>query len=862
MFFGFTNSSLAGSGLSNLTFASRRIGRDRRGVVREMEGRMVALDRAQALVELGLDCRVLDANALFVALLGTTSDAILGQPYTALLTEAERAGPVFRQLQDRLSRSEPASARLQHVTRDNGALELRITFMPVTGDDGKVARLFGVATDETEIARNEGQLSAIDQVQSVIELGMDGKILTANKNFLAGVGYALEEVRGQHHSMFVDPPERATPEYRLFWEKLNRGETIVSAHKRIAKGGREFWSQAIYTPILDQNGKPFKVVGYITDVTEQKLVMANFQGQLAAIAKVQAVIEFSLDGKVLTANENFLTTLGYALEEIRGQHHSMFVDPAYRSSPEYRLFWDKLGRGDFDAGHYKRLAKGGREVWLQASYNPIFDASGKPFKVVKYATDITEQKLATANFEGQLAAIGKAQAVIEFGTDGKILTANENFLATLGYTLEEIRGQHHSMFVDPAHRTSPEYRLFWDKLGRGEFDAGQYKRIGKGGREVWLQASYNPILDMNGKPFKVVKYATNITEQKLATANFEGQLAAIGKAQAVIEFGIDGKVLFANENFLTALGYTLEEIRGQHHSLFVDPVFRASPDYRLFWDKLGRGEFDAGQYKRIGKGGREVWIQASYNPIFDLSGKPFKVVKYATDITEQKMSTANFEGQLAAIGKAQAVIEFGLDGKVLTANNNFLDHAWLHAGRNSRSASQHVRRSRVPDQPGLSAVLGQTWPRGTRRRSLQADRQRRPRGVAAGQLQPYLRSERQAVQGGKICHRHNRTKDGHRQFRGSACGHRQGAGGDRIRAGRKSNRPPTKTSSTPSGTRCLRSWAVTTASSLNRRLPEPPITARFGKSSGAGNTTPDNTSVLPRAAGRCGCRPATTRFST
>ena len=134
------------------------------------------------------------------------------------------------------------------------------------------------------------------------------------------------------------------------------------------------------------------------------------------------------------------------------------------------------------------------------------------------------------------------------------------------------------MFVDPAHRTSPEYRLFWDKLGRGEFDAGQYKRIGKGGREIWLQASYNPIFDMNGKPFKVVKYATNITEQKLATANFEGRACRrIGRAQAVIEFGIDGKVLFANENFLTALGYTLEEIRGQHHSLFVDPVFRASP---------------------------------------------------------------------------------------------------------------------------------------------------------------------------------------------------------------------------------------------------------------------------------------------
>jgi methyl-accepting chemotaxis protein len=240
---------------------------------------------------------------------------------------------------------------------------------------------------------------------------------------------------------------------------------------------------------------------------------ADFTGQLAAIGKSQAVIEFELDGKIRTANENFLTTVGYSLEEIRGQHHSMFVDPVYRSSSEYRLFWEKLGRGEYDAGQYKRIGKGGKEVWIQASYNPILDMHGKPFKVVKYATDITAQKMQAADFSGQLAAIGKAQAVIEFSMDGKILTANENFLSTLGYSLNEIRGQHHSMFAEPNYRTSNEYRQFWEKLGRGEYDAGQYKRIGKGGKEVWIQASYNPILDMNGKPFKVVKYATDVTAQ-------------------------------------------------------------------------------------------------------------------------------------------------------------------------------------------------------------------------------------------------------------------------------------------------------------------------------------------------------------
>jgi len=272
------------------------------------------------------------------------------------------------------------------------------------------------------------------------------------------------------------------------------------------------------------------LVGHVLewrDVTESRLN----EGMLAAINRVQAVIEFSLDGRVQNANENFLATLGYSLDEIRGQHHSMFVDPAYRQSPEYKAFWQKLARGEFDSGQYQRFGKGGKEVWIQASYNPILDRNGKPFKVVKYATDITAQKLASAEFEGQINAIDRAQAVISFTLEGKILTANENFLKTLGYSLDEIKGQHHSMFVDPSHRQSAEYRMFWEKLGRGEFDSGQYKRIGKGGKEVWIQATYNPILDMNGKPLKVVKFASDITEQVKARQVLE---LAVKQTQDVI----------------------------------------------------------------------------------------------------------------------------------------------------------------------------------------------------------------------------------------------------------------------------------------------------------------------------------------
>jgi methyl-accepting chemotaxis protein len=238
--------------------------------------------------------------------------------------------------------------------------------------------------------------------------------------------------------------------------------------------------------------------------------------------------------------------------------------------------------------------------------------------------------------QATLDAISRSQAVIEFAPGGTILTANANFLEVMGYTLEEISGQHHRIFVDPAEAAGADYRLFWERLDGGAFQSAEYKRIGKNGREVWIQASYNPVLGPDGKVAKVVKFATDVTQTKLASADWAGQLAAIARSQAVIEFTTDGEIITANDNFCRALGYGLEEIRGQHHRMFVSDAERSSPEYARFWAALARGEFQAAEYLRLGKGGREVWIQATYNPIFDLNGRVFKVVKYATDVTTRK----------------------------------------------------------------------------------------------------------------------------------------------------------------------------------------------------------------------------------
>ena len=365
--------------------------------------------------------------------------------------------------------------------------------------------------------------------------------------------------------------------------------------------------------------------------------------QAIAMNKSQAVIEFKLDGTIITANQNFLDAMGYRLDEVAGKHHQMFVTPELRDSPDYHAFWAKLNRGEYQAAEYKRLGKGGREVWIQASYNPILDGAGKPVKVIKFATDITERKIRNMEDAGKISAIGRAQAVIEFNLDGTIITANENFLATVGYGLDEIQGKHHSMFVAPSERDSAAYREFWAKLGRGEFQSAEYKRFGKGGKEVWILASYNPILDDAGKPFKVVKFASDVTAEKLKAANYAGQIEAIGKSQAVIEFSMDGNVLTANQNFLDALGYSLSEIQGKHHSLFMPHDQRDSDAYRTFWANLNRGEFQSGEYERVGKGGKQIWIQASYNPIRDLNGKPCKVVKYASDTTAQVVARMRSE---------------------------------------------------------------------------------------------------------------------------------------------------------------------------------------------------------------------------
>ena len=397
------------------------------------------------------------------------------------------------------------------------------------------------------------------------------------------------------------------------------------------------------------------------------------ESKFNALSRSLAIIEFDMDGVILDANDNFLKLLGYAAQDVVGKHHSMFVSAEDRDSASYRSLWRELSLGAFCVAEFRRVTKAGAEIWIQGSYNPVLGADGKPCKVVKLASDVTAEKLRSVDHAGQIAAISRSQGTIEFDLDGTIVSANGNFLDLMGYTAEEVVGRHHRMFVAPEEHESPSYQRFWERLRAGQPQSAEFKRYAKSGREVWIQASYNPILDFTGRVFKIVKFATDVTARKLADADAAGQIDAIGKAQAVIQFDLQGNITAANDLFLQTVGYEHDEVLGQHHSMFMPPEEAASLAYAQFWDDLRAGEHRSAEFRRVGKDQRIVWLQASYNPILDLNGVPFKIVKYATDVSSIVQQRQKFNLlSLVADETENSVVITDRQQRIIYVNNGFV----------------------------------------------------------------------------------------------------------------------------------------------------------------------------------------------
>ena len=251
----------------------------------------------------------------------------------------------------------------------------------------------------------------------------------------------------------------------------------------------------------------------LQEIERFSCALSEANAKLAAISRSMAMIEFTPDGIVLDANENFCSAMGYSVEEVRGKHHRIFCEEAFYRSEEYAKLWRDLARGEPVSGTFSRLNKSGKEIWLEASYMPVYGPDRQVSSVIKIASDISARVYEEHENESMLAAIGRSMAVIEFTPEGKVITANDNFLKTMHYSLNEIVGQHHSLFCHRSESESPNYRAFWASLNRGEYHSHRFERKDKFGHMVYLEASYNPLFDTKGRLYKVVKFASNITEQ-------------------------------------------------------------------------------------------------------------------------------------------------------------------------------------------------------------------------------------------------------------------------------------------------------------------------------------------------------------
>jgi methyl-accepting chemotaxis protein len=648
--------------------------------------------QGRATAGYAMDGTVLTVNELFCELSGHKADELLGQNHSILLSKVEANGEAYRSFWADLRAGKPCHGEYRRQRKDGQSFWVRASYIPLTDIHGKANKVIEIAVDVTveklRITELTCKISAIDRSQASAEYSPDGIVLSANANFLSLFGHESGQVLGQHHRLFCDAATAARPDYRAFWARLAQGEFESGEFKRLDATGKDLWIQATYNPILDLDGRVHKVVEYLTDVTEAKVRNSEFRSKVNAIDRSQAVVEFDLKGHVLHANEHFLKLMGYELGEVVGKHHMIFCESSYAKSQAYADFWSRLGTGEYDSNEYRRFTKMGKDVWIQATYNPILDASGKPFKVVKFAQDVTASKLRNAEFESLIKAVNRGQAVIEFDMDGKVITANPNFLKLMGYRLDEIVGRHHRMFCLEQEVSTPAYSAMWERLNRGEFDGGEYQRLGNNKKEVWISATYNPIFDINGKPIKVVKFANDITEARNNSAENEGKINAINRAQAVVEFDLDGNVLTANDNFLTLMGYAMREVEGKHHSMFCSAEHIVTTQYRDFWNALNRGNYLSGRFSRSGKYGRKVWLLATYNPILDQNGQVVKIVKFAMDVTDQ----VELEDQIQAQTKQ-------MEESMVILGENF-----KQINENTSAAQTIVTRTESEAQNSLAAL--------------------------------------------------------------------------------------------------------------------------------------------------------------
>ncbi|AKR43344.1 methyl-accepting chemotaxis protein [Methylophilus sp. TWE2] len=495
-----------------------------------------------------------------------------------------------------------------------------------------------------QVAEFSALRAEINKARAIVELDAKGKISHVNDNLCQSLGYQTNELVGQHHRSLLPQSESNTPEYEQFWAALQSGKSQVGSFKLVNKGRQDTWFQGYYAPVM-QGTQLRKVVAYLTDITADKQRNLLLQEEESALNQSFGVMECDMQGHILSCNDMFLAPLEFSHEEVIGKHVSMLIKASTSQSDEYKQMWENLRQGQNCKLEICRVSKSGKEYWFSSSYVPVKDDAGEPAKVKVYSYCVTEQKQLALDLQGQVAAINAAQGVIQFDLKGNILHANDNFLKLTGYTLAEVVGKHHAMFVSERYKNSQEYQDFWAKLGRGEEDAGVYHRYGKQGQDIWLQAAYSPIIGLDGQPYKVVKYATDITKAVLADKAQKAKAREAAMIKQALESSSNNLMVADNDGIITYMNSSTLELMRESASTFKELFPSFNPD-KLIGQNFDLFHKSPAHQRNLlasltGKHVAELPIGSMFfrltaNPLMDESGERIGSVVEWVNLTEEK----------------------------------------------------------------------------------------------------------------------------------------------------------------------------------------------------------------------------------
>lgn len=670
-------------------------------------GAFDALEDSVGVIEFNSDGIVINANDRAAMALEYYGEDITGKNHDALWDKSITMSQNYVEFWEKLREGRIVEGCYKHVGAEGNEIWLQSTYVPVKDDMGGVEKIVQCLMDITDLkseaALSEVRANALWSGLAVAEFDVEGHALSASDAMQDMLSWSPEEMTGKLIRRFMDDEFALGPEFTTAWKAAINGERAAVDILHQTEEGKKFFTRSALLPAFDGEGNVVRVFEVAVDI-DQELADLNRLGiRHKAIEKALCIAEFEVSGALVTSNQHYRDVIKCEDADAAGLNHRDTVPEQFRNNPRYAGFWDRLIEGETVSGQFQRLRKDGNNVWFDASYVPLKDKrTGRVDRIFMLARDVSNAKQELSDLQTRMEGAERSMLMVEIDEDSKVVSCNENFASTFGYEISELIGRKHALLCETSYAESDSYRAFWEKLKSGEFVSGDILRIGKGGEERWLRASYNPIRDMEGKVCRVVKFAFDVTEQKRENIDLKARWSASLEGHAICEFSPEGKIETANDAFLRMFGFSLREILDQHHSMFCSADHVQSEEYRNFWLELGQGKPQSGIYENVGRFDRDVTLHAHFIPILDSAGKVRSVLMFGVDVSEHTELKKVITTQTNEVNREIT--------DLLSANSNIGEQVQGLTGALSKyqhalADGQNILSSSIDDMTGLTNAI-------------------------------------------------------------------------------------------------------------------------------------------------------------